>query len=303
MISIAVLLTCFNRKEKTLSCLRALYTVQEQYVSSQHNQEKQIFLDVYLTDDGCTDGTADAIRIEFMNHPIHILQGNGNLFWAGGMRKAWNEALKMRCDWDYFLLLNDDTDILPNLFDELLSTRDYSIKRFGKEGIISGTTSAKNDHNLITYGGDIWVNRLTARTRRIIPKGTPEIVDVTNANILLVHMSVVRKIGIFYKGFRHGNADYDYSNHARKAGFPVLLTGNVCGRCDNDHDSYEDYSKKIIRMSLQQRRIFFHSPLKSSADYLCFIRRNAPIRYPMVLIGRFLNIYFPKLYYRLNHKR
>ena len=46
METIAVLLTVHNRKEKTLNCLRRLYS-----------QEKidQYVVDVFLTDDGCTD--------------------------------------------------------------------------------------------------------------------------------------------------------------------------------------------------------------------------------------------------------
>lgn len=302
MISIAVLLTCFNRKEQTLSCLRTLYNVQERYINF-HNSEEQISIEVFLTDDGCTDGTADVLRKEFVNHTIHILQGDGNLYWAGGMRMAWKEALSANVKWDYFLLLNDDTDLLPNLFDELFSTRDYSLQNYGKEGIISGITSAKRDQTKITYGGDVWVNKWTARQKRIIPNGKPTMVDVANANILMIHSSVVKKIGIFYKGFRHGNADYDYTNQARKAGFPVLVTGNVCGRCDNDHGTFDEYKNKILSMTLSQRRKYFSNPLKSSSDYLCFIRRNAPLRYPLVVIGRFLNLYFPSFYYKLHNRR
>lgn len=302
MISIAVLLTCFNRKEKTISCLESLFKVKDEFVNS-HSENDLLSLEVFLTDDGCTDGTADAVRNNFSNQSVNIIQGDGNLYWAGGMRLAWSKALNSNTNWDYFLLLNDDTDLLPNLFQELFYTRDFCLNKYGKEGIISGITSSKKNHNIITYGGDVWMDKLGARSRRIIPNGTPELVDVTNANILLVHSSVVKTIGIFYKGFRHGNADYDYANHARKAGFPVLLTGNICGRCDDDHENFDEYKNKILSMTLKERRKFFSNPLKSSADYLCFIRRNAIIRYPLVAFGRFLNLYFPMLYYRLRESR
>lgn len=302
MISIAVLLTCFNRREQTLSCLRTLYAVQEEFICA-HTPEEQVSLVVYLTDDGCTDGTSDAIKNEFRNHNINILQGNGNLFWAGGMRVAWNAALRSNVSWDYFLLLNDDTDLLPNFFDELFQTRKYCLNHFGKEGIISGVTAAKSDSDKVTYGGDVWIDRWSARSKRVIPEGTPISVDITNANILLVHSSVVKKIGIFYKGFRHGNADYDYSNHAKKAGFPVLLTGNVCGLCEEDHGTTEQYIEKITSMGLLERYKFYSNPLHSSKDYLCFIRRNAFFRYPFVLAGRILNVLFPQFYFKYYKKR
>ena len=73
---IAVIMTCFNRRSTTISCLRAL-----------HKQKNSIDFDVYLTDDGSSDGTADAVKTEFP--AVNILQGNGNLYWVGGMRLAF----------------------------------------------------------------------------------------------------------------------------------------------------------------------------------------------------------------------
>lgn len=104
-MKIAVLLTCFNRKIKTLSCLQSLYHALEVY---NNKYENKIDLSIYLTDDGCTDGTGNAVRENFIDKNITILQGTGNLFWAGGMCLAWNTALRYNKGWDFYLLLNDD---------------------------------------------------------------------------------------------------------------------------------------------------------------------------------------------------
>ena len=48
-MNIAAILTCFNRKEKTLVCLRSLFSIIPN-------------IEVYLTDDGCTDGTFDIVN-------------------------------------------------------------------------------------------------------------------------------------------------------------------------------------------------------------------------------------------------
>ena len=61
-MKIAVLLTCFNRKEKTLSCLAGLYESQRVYYE---RNSSPIELEVFLTDDGCTDGTAQAVKASF----------------------------------------------------------------------------------------------------------------------------------------------------------------------------------------------------------------------------------------------
>lgn len=71
---IAVLLTVFNRRETTLTCLESLFSgsVPEGYS-----------IEVYLTDDGCTDGTTDAVRERFPD--VRIVAGDGSLYWNRGM--------------------------------------------------------------------------------------------------------------------------------------------------------------------------------------------------------------------------
>ncbi len=297
MVKIAVLLTCFNRKEKTLSCLGSLYNALSLY---NDKNENKIEISVYLTDDGCTDGTSDAIRNNFSNKDITILQGTGNLFWAGGMRFAWNEALKKHNEWDFYLLLNDDTDLLDNLFEELLDTHKYSLDNYKQAGVYSGITSSKSDHNKMTYGGDVWKNKFLGTSTRLKPAGKPQMCDITNANILLVSKEIVDKIGIFWDGYIHGRADNDYSNTARRKGIPVLITANFCGRCDNDHKSSMEVANAVMKMSLTERKRYFSHPIRSNKDYLKYIRRNMPFRYPMVCLGRMLNVYLPKMYYKLN---
>ena len=56
MQTIAVLLTVFNRKDKTLKCLEQLY-------NQLPLREYQV--DIYLTNDGCTDGTPEAINQKY----------------------------------------------------------------------------------------------------------------------------------------------------------------------------------------------------------------------------------------------
>ena len=86
MGKIAVLMTVHNRKEKTLRCLSSL----EETLAS---WRERFELKVFLTDDGCTDGTAEAVRRKEWSFPVEILQGDGTLFWNGGMILAWKAAI------------------------------------------------------------------------------------------------------------------------------------------------------------------------------------------------------------------
>ena len=107
-VQIAVLLTCFNRKEKTLRCLQNL---------KEQTLPDNVVVTVVLVDDGSTDGTGDAVS---KNYPdVNLIRSEGNLFWNQGMRLAWNTALQQR-DYDYYLLMNDDTEIYSDAIMRLL---------------------------------------------------------------------------------------------------------------------------------------------------------------------------------------
>lgn len=298
-MKIAVLYTCFNRKQKTLSSLEGLFTALKIY--NQYANDK-VVVTIYLTDDGCTDGTSKAILDTYPDADINILNGNGDLFWAGGMRLAWKAALRNIDEFDFYLLLNDDTDIFGYCIKELIDTHEYCLTKYGKDGIYSGITCDKEDMNQTTYGGRIITNSFLGSAYKVSASGIPQLVHQTNANILLVPKSVVDKIGIFYEGFRHGNADYDYSMHARRKGIPVLVTAHYCGACNFDHPSGTELKNKILSMSKAERTSYFSNPLHSSKDYLIFIRRNIPLKYPITWIFRMLQEKFPKVYYFINRR-
>ena len=81
MKQIAVLLTVFNRKEKTLLCLKNLY---------QQTLPNEYRIDIYLTNDGCTDGTPEAVKEQYPQ--VNIINAQGNLYWNRGMHLAWQTA-------------------------------------------------------------------------------------------------------------------------------------------------------------------------------------------------------------------
>ena len=110
MIKIAVLLTCYNRKEKTLNSLQSLNNAKK---------IKNTQLDIYLVDDGSIDGTSNSVSKLFNN--VKIIKGNGDLFWNRGMHLAWTSAVN-NCDYDFYFWLNDDTLINNDTIEILLNT-------------------------------------------------------------------------------------------------------------------------------------------------------------------------------------
>ena len=73
---ITVIFTCHNRCDMTINCIKSL-------VEGNSN----ISFSFVIVDDNSTDGTKDNIdSLINAGYDIHCISGDGNLFWAGGMR-------------------------------------------------------------------------------------------------------------------------------------------------------------------------------------------------------------------------
>lgn len=280
---IAVLITCHNRKSKTITCLNSLF---EAEVPSDYH------LDVYLMDDGSVDGTVEAVKVLFPT--VSVWQGNGNLYWARGMHLIWERAMKEKI-YDAFLLINDDVRLYHYFLINLLKTDEYSLSHNGCSGVYSGATIDKNSHK-ITYGGlKIKTNHLIVRLKQLVPAEYPQSCEITNANILWISKMTVDTIGIFDKRFIHGIADFDYALRARKKNIPVYLSPYVCGECTNDHPT----NWKEGKSSLRERILYLKSP-KGLAynEYLYYIRKHFPFYLPYSFIMLWMKTFFPVLWHR-----
>lgn len=203
-MTIAVLLATRNRKQKTVACLESL---KAQVLPA------GVRVAVYLTDDGSTDGTPKAVTQTFPE--ANVFLADGSLFWAGGMRASWSEAVKDNPD--FYLLLNDDTLLRQDALSVLLSNPDPA------NSVCIGSTADPNT-GLRSYGGRKLTAKRSWKDDEVVYSETDYLrCDVANANIMLVPKAVVEKIGILSDEYTHGLADYDYSLSANKAGFKVYV--------------------------------------------------------------------------------
>ena len=299
MDNIAVIMTCHNRRDKTLAAVGSL-------LESAQGCSVEVNPVFYITDDGCTDGTVEALLSRFGTDRFHIIEGDGSLYWAGGMRKAWTAAANddATYGWKFYFLYNDDTRLFPDGLEKLFCTHSFCLARYGRPGMYSGLTCSFNDSSEITYGGEVLTGGLSGcllgRTRRLGVSSEPRECDFANANALLLSAEIVRQAGIFHDGYCHSCADYDYSFLTRRKGIPVLTTADTVGECDYDHSSPGDIRRRILSMSLRERRRYYEHPLHSNRDYELMVRRTQPLRYPFVWVLRRLNVYCPRIYYFLN---
>lgn len=273
-VDLAVLLTCHNRKDKTLSCLKSL--------SEQVDREDGP-VQVYLVDDASTDGTAEAVTRQFGD--VHLLQGDGTLFWNGGMRKAFQTASEK--GYDYYLWLNDDTELLGDALDRLLSIA----REYPGAIIVGSTLDLKQEKH--TYGGVLLgpgMSRL--RFSQIVPH-TDSVLpcDTFNGNCVLIPREVFNVIGNLSTDFTHGMGDFDYGLRAKQAGFESLVAPGYYGLCDpNQPPRCFDQ-----RQSLFSRLKILHSPKGlPPAEWMRFTRRHAPFVWPFYILMLYFRVIFPR---------
>lgn len=276
MDSTAIIMTCHNRRNHTIKCLKSVFN--QGHITNRH-------IKVFLVDDGSTDNTADAVRELFPD--VCLIEGDGTLYWSGGMRKAWQKALEI--GFDIYIWLNDDVELFNNALSDLFETHELMSRRWGDQVIISGSMIDPVTHNR-SYGG-----ALLERGKEVpIEPGTqPKEVHIIAGNCVLIPKAVVGKIGNLERRFTHGMGDYDYALRARKNGVRIFIASNYQGYCiANLGVSWWDPS-----ISLAKRWSILHGPKGPPPwEYLLFAWRHKRALMPFSLAKIYLRVLFPRLF-------
>lgn len=218
-VRLAILMTSHNRVANTLDCLTAL----------KKQKPCKASVDLFLVDDGSTDGTALAASGIFPN--ATVIRGDGNLYWGGGMRLAFSQA--MRKDYDFYLWLNDDTHLDEDALLRIFQAYADASLQLGGLLIIVGST---HDHEseTVTYGG--WRRRagkLGSISWELIPPQMEHwtLCDTMNGNCVLIPRTVVERNGNLDTNFTHAMGDLDYGLRAIKKGCQVVIAPGYYGIC------------------------------------------------------------------------
>lgn len=282
-VSIAAIITCYNRKEKTLTCLKNLM--------SQDGIEN-VDLTVYLVDDGSTDGTGDAVKKNFPQ--VNLFKGNGTLYWNGGMRFAFSVAKKS--DYDYYLWLNDDTFLYSDALKLLLDTSNSIRSQKGGDVIVTGTIN-DIDTGKVNYGGRIKKSKFQPLKFIQLENSTePQQCDTFNGNVVLIPRNVAKKIGNISPEYskQHGG-DIDYGLRAKYAGFESWVAPGFIGECASNTTEGTLFDKKL---PFKERIKIMKTPhgVPPAKEWMVFSKRHAGFLWPIYWIRTMVRVIFPWTY-------
>lgn len=290
-VRIAALMTCHNRCEITLAGLDYLF-------KSASNMEDRIELKTFLVDDGSTDGTNLAVKKQFSG--VEIIEGDGSLYWNGGMRTAFASAVTQ--DFDAYLLVNDDTELYDYAIAKLLDVFVAKTSISSDKVIVVGTTQAPGSEG-ITYGGlrkGPWWKPL--QFTRVMPESNRSVpCDTFNCNCVLLSRSVAQLVGNLDDAFTHAMGDFDYGLRASNLGCSLWVAPGFIGECELNRGKGL-WSDSRLSLLARWSRLIGPKGLPPM-EWLVFTRRHSGPFWPLYWLNPYLSFWWSAPRYLLTRHK
>lgn len=260
MPSIYVLLSSFNRLDKTIACIQS---VTSQAISG-------YAIKIVLFDDGSTDGTAEAIKKNFPQ--VKLLHGDGNNYWCRSMFSAYQFIADQLADHDFVFCLNDDIVLNENSLKKLISQH-HKLPN-GEGSVIVGRFSDLQGRP--TYGGLQRVGRIRYE---LVVEGNLT-VDTLNFNGVLIPGSTINKNGFLDPKFEHSMGDIEYGLRLSSQKISIITSTSLLGVCEaNELTGYFENLNFYRRFRLCLTKKYF--PPKS---WLHFTKKTCGAVWPVYFL-------------------
>jgi len=241
---IALLIPVFNKLEFTRECLSKLDVLLAE--NSMLNTNYAII----VIDDGSRDGTSEWIRTNYPD--VIVLQGDGNLWWSGGINMGASFAVKQG-DFDYVMLWNNDIQPADDYFTEL----DSLIPTISEKAILGSKIFSMGEESKVwSFGG-----RFNPKTGKLYMFGYGEEdghrftiagpADWLPGMGTLLPIEVITKIGYWDAvNFPQYHGDSDYTYRAKLAGFELWVYPQlrIWNNIDNSGIKHEGSFKNLRKL-------------------------------------------------------
>jgi GT2 family glycosyltransferase len=213
-LKVAVVVVNYNGLADTQRCLRSLRNLSTQGVFT------------VVVDNASTEDPCPILQADFPE--FHYVRNSRNEGWAGGN----NTGIRVALEWgaDQVILLNNDTEVHPNLVERLLATAaahpDY--------GILGPVINFLEEPGTLmtdgcTFNEPGYNGFFQRKPVPVAPDGLAGVteVDIVNGCCMMIGGSVFRKIGLVDERFFLIHEESDFCLRARHAGFRCGVLGEV----------------------------------------------------------------------------
>ncbi len=275
MDKVYILIPIHNNIAETIACLNS---IRDQTYTS---------FEVIIIDDGSTDNSSEIIRKEFPE--TTILQGDGNLWWAGALFKGIEYAINKAEQTDYVLTLNNDL-VFDNDYLKFL----IEASKNNGDAIVGSLCLDKKTGAIVDSGVLIDWGKLRFDLKLISNENDDLIrsIDVLSTRGTLIPINVILNIGNFIPDkLRHYLSDYEYTIRAKKYGYTLLASKRAIAYLNMETTGFyyqpkEKYTLKDIYNSMFATKSYDNLKAWLNFIYLCCPARYKPICYTRIIGGK-----------------
>ena len=214
-MKIAVILTCFNRKEKTENCIRNIV-----------NGNPSHDFSIVVVDDDSSDGTPELIGQMKQEYKIHLLQSGGDAYYSGGMRIGMRYVLEeLKESFQYVLLVNDDVLFYDGAIEKIIEQ-----SRGQNQAVIVGATC--DDAGKLSYSAIKYTKGISYKKLAVTEWETNA--DTFNANCVLIPWDIFKRTGVIDEKYVHSLGDFDYGLDMKRKGAVLHVSKEYVGVCNNN---------------------------------------------------------------------
>lgn len=212
-MKVIVIFTCYNRKLKTENCIRSLV---------EGNNECQF--EFVVVDDNSTDGTIEVLESMQKEYMIHIIKGEGGLYYSRGMRLGMQYVKKnYKEDFDYILLINDDVEFYYESIKKLIIQNEIQT-----DSVTVGATCNRGSE--LTYGAIKYISGISYKKVGI--EDWDKNADTFNANCVLIPKEIFECVEIMDEHYVHSLGDFDYGMQIKRRGYQIYGSREYIGVCE-----------------------------------------------------------------------
>ncbi|NCT37349.1 glycosyltransferase family 2 protein [Bacillus sp. EB93] len=230
---VIILIPIHNGVNETLKCLDSVY------------QSTYSNIDVIIIDDGSTDDSQKIISEKY--NKVKFLNGDGSLWWSGGMNEGLKYVIGNYEDEGIVILLNNDNIIKSDMIEILVK----SVRMYSNSIICSKVYIEGNDEQILFAGGlakirksGLYINGYYETDREKFNKMIK--VDWCGGMGVAIPLNIVKDVGYFdNKNFPQYFGDADYMFRARRKGYQIIYDpSSICWN-NRDQTGFSIKSDKV----------------------------------------------------------
>ena len=250
---VCVVLTCYNRKEKTINCIQSLAASND-----------SILFTFVVADDGSNDGTSAALNELGNTLDIHVLTGTGEWYYSRGMHAAMNYVINtMENTFDYVLMVNDDVTFFANSIQKIIAQ-----SRAQNGTVVVGAMQDGQGNS--SYGAVKYTKGYHYRMMTISEYENEA--DTFMANCVLVPYPYFLDVGPIDAHYVHSLGDFDYGLMLKQRKYSIRSSMEYVGVCERNKSTNTWVDKSlpfITRIKLKE------SPKGApSRQWFYFLKKN-----------------------------